>query len=560
MDSSTNPVSNPAGGFSDRGRSALSQVQRMTTQPAFRRALPAIIILAAAIMALVAYLFIAGPSRTALHTGLPESEKANALNTLTGAGVDAVLDTKTGVINVADADYHRARMLLAAAGLPQGVQDGYSVLSDLPMGTSRSVENARLRQMQELELARSISEFQSVSAARIHLALPEKTAFVRDTQPPRASIFLQVRSGYVVDASQVEAIVSLVSTSVPGMARSNVSVVDQNGRLLSTNSDDPATRLTNQQMKHQLELEQVYRRRIESLILPIIGLGNAAVQVSVEMDFTRTEVMEESVDPESIAVRSIQQSNQESSAPQARGVPGAVSNAAPAEAGLAATTTSIDIGESTSSSSSSTRNYEISRKVQNTQAPGVRIVRVNAAVLLARPNGTTADGNPITLSDELIADVERLTRSAISYNSRRGDLVTVSSQPFVNTIIDETPAWYTEPWVANLAKQAAQLIGLAIVILGVVRPILTRALFSASSSNGSSGMSGSFDPNWVEVSEGESLSDVRARLNDIGSEPIIQPTASYEEKVQLVQKFAAGESSHVASVFQNMIQNNEKEE
>lgn len=559
MDSSTNPISTPAGGFSDRGRAALSQVQRMTSQPAVRRALPAIVILGAAVIGLSAYLLFSGPSRTPLHTGLPESEKAQALDTLTSAGIDAVLDGQTGVINVADSDYHRARMLLAAAGLPQGVQDGYSVLSELPMGTSRSVENARLRQLQELELARSITEFQSITSARVHLALPEKTAFVRDTQPPQASVFLQVRGGYVVDPAQVEAIVSLVATSVPGMAPSNVSVVDQNGRLLSTNTDDPAARVTNQQMQHQLELEQVYRRRIEALIMPIVGLGNAAVEVSVDMDFTRSEFTEETVDPNSVAVISLQQSKQESNSPQARGVPGAVSNTAPDEASLTDTAGSVVVSEATSSSSSETRNYEVSRKVQSTQLASAKIVRVNAAILLARPNGTAADGTPLTLPEELIIDVEQLTKSAISFNERRGDTVTVSSQPFVNTLVADTPAWYTEPWVATLAKQAAQLIGLAIVILGVVRPILTRALIPAST-GGASAMSNEYDPSWVEVGEGESLADVRARLNDIGAEAIVEPSATYEEKVQLVQKFAAGESSHVASVFQNMIQSDQKED
>lgn len=549
MDASTNPPSNAP--IAARGRAALSSVQTLTRQPAVRRALPAIVILSMAVIGMAAYLLLTGPTRLALNTGLPEAEKAAALDTLTAAGVDAILDPATGVIKVAESDFYQARMTLAAAGLPQGTQDGYSVLSDMPLGTSRSVESARLRQMQELELARSISEIQAVSAARVHLALPERTAFVRDTQPPQASVFLQLRPGYMVDAQQVQAIVSLVAASVPGMARGNVSVVDQTGRLLSNNSDDPITRMTDQQLQYQMQLEQVYRTRIEELITPLVGFGNAAVGVTVDIDFTRSELTEEQVDPDAVAIRSISEQTEQNSTPQARGIPGAVANTPPDE-----TTLAEDFGgaagaeTSTSTSSSSTRNYEVSRKVQSTVLPTNRIIRVNAAVLLRQPDGVAADGTPLALPAAVLEDVERLTRSAISFDAARGDTVTVSSQRFVETLQMAEPVFYQEPWFRDLARQAAQLIALAIVVLGVVRPILTRVLAQPEPDMTDAS---AYRQNWVEVGEGESLSEVRARLNDFSADLGPDTSASYEEKVQLVRQFAAGESSQVANVFQNMI-------
>jgi flagellar M-ring protein FliF len=207
---------------------------------------------------------------------------------------------------------------LASEGLPTSMPDANAVLTELPMGASRSVEGARLRQAQELELARSINEISAVAQARVHLALPEKSAFLRDTQPPRASVFLQLAQGRMLEPSQVEAIVNLVSTSVPGMARGDVAVVDQMGRLLSRGSDDPAAVVSDRQLQHRLEVEKLYRERIEAMLTPIAGPGNLSVQVTVDMDFTQSQITEERVDPTGTALRS-EQSELVESASRRRG-------------------------------------------------------------------------------------------------------------------------------------------------------------------------------------------------------------------------------------------------
>ncbi len=280
-------VRGPASALIPQMRGMVEQIRRFGDQPGLRRAMPAILILAVTVLALAGWILLREPARVTLYPGLPEAEKARVIDSLTGGGIAAVIDERTGEVAVPGADYHRARMLLAAQGLPQGLPDGNALLSDLPMGTSKSVETARLRQAQELDLARSITEISAVSAARVHLALPERSAFLRESQPPRASVFLQIVPGRTLDGAQVEAIVNLVSSSVPGMARQDVTVVDQMGRLLSRGSDDPAVLLNDRQLQHRVQLETLYRNRIESLLTPIAGPGNLAVQVTIDMDFTR---------------------------------------------------------------------------------------------------------------------------------------------------------------------------------------------------------------------------------------------------------------------------------
>ena len=194
-------------------------------------------------------------------------------------------------------DYHSSKISLAAQGLPASVPGGYQSLNDLPLGSSRSVELMRLKQSQEIELARSIREIEDVLSARVHLALPEKSVFVRNQQPPTASVFVQLPYGRTLGASQVTAIVHLVSSSIPNMSKQDVTVVDQNGALLSKSADDPDSALSDSQLEHRMRLESIYRTRIMSLVTPIVGPGNVSTQVNLEIDFTRNETTEEIVDP-----------------------------------------------------------------------------------------------------------------------------------------------------------------------------------------------------------------------------------------------------------------------
>lgn len=570
MDSTTNPIVQTGGNpVASRGRAYLAQMQAITRQPAVRRALPAIILVTAAVLGLAAYALLSQPKRLTLYSDLPEADKARAVEVLTSNGINASLDRGTGALSVTEADYHRARMVLATEGLPAGTPDGMTTLAEMPMGASRSVEAARLRRMQELDLARSITEFQNITSARVHLALPEQTAFIRDTKPPRASVFVQVAPGRAMDEGQVSAIVSLVSTSVPGMARSNVSVVDQNGRLLSRESTDPLSELTDQQLAHRKRMETLYRQRIETLLSPIVGAGNVAAEVTVDMDFTRSEITSEEYQPNGSVIRSEQEMVQSTTAQQAKGIPGAVSNTPPQQTELAAdgpASTAEKQGTQKNTTSNSTRNYEVSRRVETTTPAMAKITRIHAAVVLRSPPGTMGeDGSlvPGELPASVLQDANALVRSAIGFQEERGDSVTLSSQPFVDPFQEVSNPWYKEAWVATAGRYLAQIIVLAIIVLGLVRPIIDRLLFTPAGTVSNSTLMGApimssagsgLPGDAIEVGPGETLAEVRARLD--GMEPAGNPWAhvSYDEKISLIRELTRTDSDRIATAFKAMIE------
>lgn len=550
-----------------QARGMLSNVLRMGEQPAVRRALPAVLILSVAVLGVAAFLFLRQPATTILYPGLAEADKARVLEALTAAGITATIDDATGEVEVPSADYHKAKMELATQGLPTSMPDGDAVLSDLPMGASKSVEGARLRQAQELELARSITEIAAISSARVHLALPEKTAFLRDTQPPRASIFLQLAPGRALETAQVEAIVNLVSSSVPGMARGDVTVVDQMGRLLSRGSDDPMAVVSDRQLQHRIEMERLYKERIEALLTPIAGPGNLSVQVTVDMDFTQSQVTEEKVDPNGSALLSEQQNLTESSEPQASGIPGAVSNTPPVQATVnpvggaaapAAGAAPAADQSSTNRTSGSTRNYEVSKTVSTTQPQTAKITRISAAILMrAIPPAPAEDGTipaQPALPPELKADLERLTQTAIGFDADRGDSITIAAQPFVEEA-QIVQASTDLSWLPDATRQLVILAGIAIVALGIVRPLLGRLATSPDMSApstlpGFAGLSG------VEVAEGDSLEDVQARLEARRAKlasAALGANVAREDKFAVLRQIAQEDPARIASVLQRMM-------
>ncbi|KJS44163.1 MAG: hypothetical protein VR71_07165 [Roseovarius sp. BRH_c41] len=533
-----------------RARLALSGMDGFIAQPALRRALPAIGVLFVVTLGLAAWLLLAPADRVTLHAGLPEAEKSRALDALTTAGIDAHLDPSSGALSVAADQFHRARMLLAAEGLPEGATDGMTAIDGMPMGTSRQIESARLRRMQELDLARSIQELRPVRAARVHLALPERSAFVRDSQPPRASVFLELAPSMSLDQAQVRAIVSLVSAAVPDMPRGNVSVVDQTGTLLTSPEEDPVQAEADRQMQHQRRLETVYRDRVLALLTPIVGVGNAAVEVTVDMDFTRSEITSEEYLPET-ALRSEQSSSQQTNGAKSGGIPGAVANTPPNEAQLAEAATKTTQEGVTNSNTSSTRNYEVSRRVETRQPQTAQLKRVHAAVLLHRLP-TPADASTAATPDAVpLEEIEALTRSAIGFDETRGDIVTVASAPFVVTP-STIPAdhWYDASWLPTLGRTLAQLALFGIIVLGVVRPLLNRLLPPV----GATTATGMTYGDAIEVPRGESLSALRQRLETAApNADDLNGAITYEEKIDLLRQMAGSETNRIAGVFKSMI-------
>ena len=557
-----NTNSTTGSGLMPGAGSLMAQAKELWNSPAFRRSLPTIVAVVVTLMGLLAYFVMQQPSRTTLYGSLPESEKSRVLEALQNAGVDVALDPTTGDVMVPSSDYHSSRMTLAAQGLPTVVPTGYENLDAIQMGSSRSVEAMRLKQTQELELARSIAEIDNVLSARVHLAIPEKEVFIRQESQPTASVFIQLAQGRILGRTQVEAIIHLVSSSVPKLAKEDVSVIDHNGSLLSNSSSSANGLVNNAELEHRVRMEDLYRSRVISLLTPIVGPGNVSAQVNLDIDFTRSEVTEEIVDPEGNALRSEQNTNDLTRETPAKGIPGAVANTPPQTPDIGTTSLqSQALDNIRSSSSSEVKNYEVSRTVSNTMKPSHRIQKINAAVLVREMRvidpETGAETN-VPMSDEMRDKLESLVTDAIGIDINRGDSLTVSSSAFMNVLEGVEAPWYEEDWVRSSINQLAIVLILAIVILGIIRPLLNRILVPASvSSTLMSTGDEEVDLDQIEVGEGESLEDIKAKLKpkkQAISAEMLDTANTYDDKVAVIRMIVADEAGRVSNVFKAMMQ------
>ncbi len=555
-------VSNDTGVLRQAG-TLVSQVGKIYNQPAFQRSLPTVVALVVAVLGLGFYLWMQKPTQTTLYAGLPEAEKSRVIDALRNSGVTVTLDPVTGDVLVPTASYHSSRMTLAAQGLPATAATGYEQLDSIQMGSSRSVEAARLKQSQEMELARSISEIDLIMSARVHLALPDKEVFVRQQAEPTASVFIQLARGRNLGRSKVEAITHLVSSSIPNLSKENVSVIDQNGNLLSRSNGSVEGRLSDDQLEHRIKLEDIYRSRIKSLLSPIVGAGNVNAQINLDIDFTRSEVTEEIVDPNGNALRSEQNTLDKTMAAKAKGIPGAVANTPPPPAKLNTQKTAQTGGdELRSQSSSEVKNYEGSRTVSSTMNPTSVIRKINAAVLVRERtivNPETGLEVSQKMTEGELLQIEELVSDAIGIDQERGDSLTVSSAPFMVNLSESVQMqWFEKPYIRSIINQAGFVIILAIVILGVVRPLLSRILIPVSVPGmyGAAGEEDDIDLDQIEVSEGESLEDIKAKLKPkkaaISAE-MLDTANTYDDKVAVIRMIVSDEAGRVSNVFKSMM-------
>ena len=538
---------------------------RVTGGQSLRQVLPAVAGIIVALIAIVFFVISQQPERTTLYAALPEAEKARVIEALTNAGVDVALDPTTGDVIVPVRDYHSSRMTLAAQGLPASIPDGYDSLADIPMGSSRSVEQVRLKQTQEIELARSISEIQGLVTARVHLAIPEKSVFARASTPPTASVFAQMENGRSLSRQQVDAIVHLVSSSVPFMAKNDVTVVDQYGNLLSRPPQDSAGMMSDAQLEHRIRLEDIYRNRVIALVSPIVGAGNVTAQVNLDIDFTRSEITEELMDPEGNVLRSEQRSSESSSEIIAKGVPGATSNRAPTQTDID-TKQSADNSDPNSAkarSTSETRNYEVSRTVSTTQRPSSQITGIQAAVLVREMevlNAETGLTEVEEIPEDKLAEIEALVSNAIGIDAERGDSLTVTSSTFVSALEGVKKPWYDMDWAVTIMRQGLTILIMAVVVLGVIRPLINRIMVPAAQGGPGEAvvsLDDDVDLDTVEIQEGESLEDIKAKLKPkkAAISPEMLDTANtYDDKVAVIRMIVSDEAGRVSNVFKTMMQ------
>ena len=552
--------------------SAITDIRRILNEPAAKRALPTALALIVTFVGIILFISFREPSKTTLFSSLSEADKSKVVESLRQNGINVSLDSATGEVLVPSTDYYQSKMLLAAEGLPESLPNGYDSLDNMPMGTSRSVEAVKIRNGLENELARSINEISGILGARVHLAIPDKSVFVRERGKPTASVFVKLGAGRSLGENQIRAIVHLVSSSVPNLPSENVTVVDQHGNLLSKPSDDINSAMSNRQLEYTMKLEQVYRQRVLSLLTPILGAGNITAQVNVDVDFTTQNITEEVVDPEASALRSEQATQDITSEPQAQGIPGAVANTPPLAAELATENPVPTQAQPNikSQSSSSIKNYEVSKRVSTTTNPTGTIKRIVAAILIRDKLVINELGEQVLqkISDEEKANLEALVRDAIGFRENRGDSITISSGEFVEDLqVVEVP-WYENSAIRELLGKLFTILVLAIVTFGALRPLLSRILVPTAAVAGGPGVAIAQDEeeeeeDKIEVAEGESLEDIKAKLKpkkSAISADMLDTANTYDDKVAIIRMIVGDEAGRVSSVFRNMMKKNSKSE
>ncbi len=530
-----------------------SQVKDFLGQPAVKRALPMLFMVALVAAAALAWMTLRTPSQRILFANLADSDKAAVTQALTNAGIDSNIDD-SGSITVADGEYHKARMLLASQDLPKSSPAGYAILDNLPMGVSRAVEGERLRQARETELAKSIEEIDAVADARVHLAMAEESAFVRDQSSPSASVIVRLEAGRALSDAQVRSIINLVASSVPGMKPDAVTIVDQMGTLLSKQDDgDGSSQLADERIDFQRRIEDKYRQQLFKLLTPLVGAGNFSAEIQADVDLDESQATSESYDKDGLLKS--EQGNwtgKDGSDKMPGGIPGALSNTPPDDAkltdpaknganGTPAPGATSDDKNVTKTSEQYARDYQRGRQISVTRAMPGEVKRLSVAVLLRDPDKTPR-------SKAEIQQITDLVRAAVGYDQSRNDQVTVISRKFSPdaTAKSDDPSWYEADWVPMVARNGTALIIALLVLLLGVRP-LAKALLKkredASNPAGPALMNAGAGPQTERQTPGEMPVSVE----------MLASSQSYDDRVGLVRGFTRDNPARAALAVRDMM-------
>ena len=507
------------------------------------------------------------PAYRMLYSHLSDRDAATVTQTLQQANIKYRVDPETGALLVEGDKIHQARMALAASGFAADGELGFELLDkEQGFGTSQFMQTARYQRALEGELARTVTSLAVVRSARVHLALPRQSTFIRDKREASASVFVELLPGRSLESGQVQAIVNLVANSVPNLKREQVTVVDQQGRLLTRGETDPTLGLTASQFEYTRKLEKEYVRRIENILGPVVGLENLRAQVAVDVDFTITEQTQELYNPDQPAVRSEQRFEETTAGEEpAQGVPGALSNTPPAagrapEKAAAAAAAGDTGGTPLRRRSRSTRNYELDRTISHTRRIPGAVRRLSVAVVVnhkpapaaARSKDKKGKGGAVQrvpLTDEEIKRLTALVKDAVGFNALRGDTVNVINVPFAPPPevepLPEPPLW-KQPWMLTLAKQVAAGLAVLLVIFGVLRPVMRNLARQAEQQRAVVPAAGE---------EGEVLADDQVTLSGEEAPRLPRQRQGYQANLEMAKNAVQQDPKLVAQVIKNWVGN-----
>lgn len=519
----------------------------------------------AAIIALVAgsWMWSQTPDYRVLYSNLSDRDGGSVIASLQQMNVPYKMAEGGGAILVPSNQVYEMRLRLASQGLPKGGVVGFELMDGQKLGMSQFQEQVNYQRALEGEITRSIQSLSAVQAARVHLAIPKPSVFVRDQQKPSASVLLSLYPGRTLDAAQVSGIVHLIASSVPELPVKNVTLVDQNGNLLLAADEgeaDAHAGLDPTQLDYLHQVEQSYVKRIEAILTPLVGVGNVKAQVAADLDFAMIEQTAETYKPNpapnEAAIRSQQTSETVGDAGKpASGVPGAMSNQPPgaASAPIAAAAspaggTAAGAGASGAGAhKESTVNFEVDKTIQHVRQPVGGIKRLSVAVVVNnRKVGTGKNAKAKPLSAAELAQLQNLVKEAMGYNQARGDTLNLVNAAFSageEEVVPPVPLW-KDPGNISLAKEVAKNLLIAALlfylVFGVIRPILRdlaqQPLHVMPSHAGGGGEAGE------EMAEISPQAAARAAQS-----------AGYEENLRVAKELAKQDPRVVASVVKDWV-------
>ncbi|ANY88685.1 MULTISPECIES: flagellar basal-body MS-ring/collar protein FliF [Pseudomonas] len=526
------------------------------------------------------------PDYRPLYGSLAGLDAKQVMDTLASADIGYRVEPNSGALLVKADDLSRARLKLAAAGVaPSDGNIGFEILDkEQGLGTSQFMEATRYRRGLEGELARTVSSLNNVKAARVHLAIPKSSVFVRDERKPSASVLVELYPGRALEAGQVMAIVNLVATSVPELDKSQVTVVDQKGNLLSDQLQDTALTMAGKQFDYSRRMEGLLTQRVHNILQPVLGNDRYKAEVSADVDFSAVESTSEQFNPDQPALRSEQSVNEQRSSSQPpQGVPGALSNHPPAGASAPENATAsappagaIQPGQPLVDANGqqimdpatgqpmlapypadkrqqTTKNFELDRSISHTRQQQGRLTRLSVAVVVddqVKVDAATGETTRAPWGAEDLARFTRLVQDAVGFDASRGDSVTVVNVPFSadrGVELADIP-FYSQPWFWDIVKQVLGVVFILVLVFGVLRPVLNNITGGGKQAVTDSDM----ELGGMIGLDGELAND-RVTLGGPQSILLPSPSEGYEAQLNAIKGLVAEDPGRVAQVVKEWI-------
>jgi flagellar M-ring protein FliF len=459
-------------------QSLVSQFQGFNKLTALRQVGLMIGLAASVAVGVAVVLWSQKPNYSLLYASISNTDAGKVLDALDKLGIPYQLENGTGAITVPSNKVREARLKLATLGLPSSSITGLEFLEkDQTIGTSRMIQTARYHRALAGELSRTIATLDSVESARVHLAIPKQSVFIRNRRKPSASVLVNLYPGRELDDIRLSGIVHLVASSITDLEAEQVTVIDQKGRLLTEANLSEELMGRNARLKYSEQVEEGYVKHIVDILSPIVGPEGVRAQVKAEIDFTRTEETSETFNPDPPSIRSEQVDEQQTPSQGPFGVPGALTNQPPPAGVSAQAPEQAQESPTLTKSTHSTRNYELDRKIAHTRNLPGHVKRLSVAVVVDYRNQPNKAGKVerVPIKSEDMDYITTLVKKAVGFDEQRGDSVNVINVSFKEPSKFEpvaAPPFWEQSWVLDLVKQFLGIILVLFLIFGVLRPVM----------------------------------------------------------------------------------------